>query len=86
MADEKLSVGNVFSTFDSFETCLKDLCQETGHVFVKKSAKTIEATNKNVKKVENHYPLEWRYLGVSFLCKHFGTYQSQSTGARSRQE
>ena len=34
-----------FFTFDLFVNCLKGLCQETGHVFEKKCAKSIESTH-----------------------------------------
>ena len=61
-----------FFTFDSFVTCLKGLCQETGHVLGGKNVRV--ALRQHMMKVENHYPPEWCYLGVSFLCKHFGTY------------
>ncbi|ELU07453.1 hypothetical protein CAPTEDRAFT_209453 [Capitella teleta] len=77
-------VGASFANYEKFSEALSQYCKDFRHAFTK-NGRSIEVVNKTIRNPSKHFDKKFKYSTVRFNCKHFGKYESKSTGKRNNQ-
>ncbi|GFN84835.1 hypothetical protein PoB_001134100 [Plakobranchus ocellatus] len=78
--------GAVYSSYQEFRQVFDEYYTSTASKCSAKRVKTVESHDKRVMFAKGKYPVEWRYISITFECKHFGTCKSKSSEKRIVQE